>query len=206
MIAPLPAYDDFLDDEGVQLMLQLQQGDLMALEELMELYAPLVSSIVRNLVGPEAPDEDIQQEVFFRVFRSRFSYVPSAKFCTWLALITKNYSLNLLRTKTRRPAMVLDFSDANFGFEKDNLRSERQPSPPDNAAIRDETATALHDAVTRLRPRQRTAVQLFYFQGLSYHEASERMNTSPHAVKSLLARARLRLRSLLPEVCEDVVN
>ncbi|OYP30417.1 RNA polymerase sigma factor [Rhodopirellula sp. MGV] len=199
MIAPATNFDRYLDDEGVQLMLKLQQGDLDALDGLMDLYAPLVASVVRSVFGAQEYDEDVSQEVFLRVFQSRENYVPTAKFCTWLSLIAKNYSLNVRRNRARRKSVSVDASGLTLGIDCLETNATVTESSPDDGIKKAELDAKLRSAVSRLIPRQREAIELVYFQGVPCSELASRLGITAQASKSLLARARSRLRELLPQ-------
>ncbi|MCD0459202.1 RNA polymerase sigma factor [Roseiconus lacunae] len=203
MIAPATSFDHYLDDQGVQLMLQLQQGELDALDGLMDLYSPLVTAVVRNVFGSQEPDEDVSQEVFLRVFQSRDNYVPTAKFCTWLSLITKNYSLNIRRNRARRKAVSVESSGIDANLESLDHSRDDSGGQPTEGLDRAELDATLRSAIERLIPRQREAIEMVYYQGMSYSEVARRLDTSPPAIKSLLARARSRLRELLPGGLEE---
>ncbi|MCC9599968.1 RNA polymerase sigma factor [Stieleria sp. JC731] len=204
MIAPASTFDRYLEDEGVQLMLKLQQGELAALDGLMDLYAPLVSAVVRGVFGSQEIDEDVSQEVFLRVFQSRNNYVPTAKFCTWLSLITKNYSLNVRRNRARRKSVAVDASGLEVGLDHIESNSTDIEESPSAGIRQAELNASLRSAINRLIPRQRQAIEMVYYQGLSYTEVATLLEISPQAIKSLLARARARLRELLPEHFDEL--
>ena len=196
MIALDKAYERHLDDDGVQLMLRLQEGDESALGRIMQQYAPYVATIVSDLTGTHRFTDDLVQEVFLRVFNARHRYMPSAKLKTWLAQISRNLVFNLERDMRRRRTLSINLLDAPLAEGECRL-ANRECSEPVAHSLAEEQARIVHQAVKGLLPRQRRAVELVYFCGMGYAEAAVDMQTTPTAVKALLVRARFRLREVL---------
>lgn len=83
-----------LHDPDVQLMLQVREDDAEAFEELMLRYQSRVVTVLEHLIGQRDQAEDLAQDVFLRIYRARKSYVPGAKFSTWLFTIANNVASN----------------------------------------------------------------------------------------------------------------
>ncbi len=192
-------------DPDVRLMLRVRDDDAAAFEELMLRYQNRVASLMAHLVGRRDLGEDLAQEVFLRVFRSRKRYVPGSKFSTWLFTIANNVASNALRTLSRR-------KEVRFA---PGAPGETGANPLENAAVAAsglmpgrqldsaELREAVHEAVGDLNERQRAAVLLAKFEGLSYADIGEVLDMTPQAVKSLLSRARGKLRSALEPYIEQ---
>ncbi len=88
-------------DPDTRLMLRVKEDDTAAFEELIERYRNRVVMIAHHLLGNSEEAEDLAQEVFLRVFRSRKTYEPTAKFSTWLFTIVNNLALNAKRDRRR---------------------------------------------------------------------------------------------------------
>src|SRR5438874_1002122 len=102
-------------DEDAEIMLRLQAGEDIALNELMHRWQePLVSFIYRY-VGNEADALDLAQETFVRVFQHRRSYQPTAKFSAYLFSIASNLCHNLARWRARHPTIELEAPEAHNG-------------------------------------------------------------------------------------------
>jgi len=99
-------------DTNIRLMLAVQKDDASAFEELMFRFQGRVQSLFRHLLGNREIAEDLTQDVFLRVFRSRKAYQPHAKFSTWLFTIANNVALNQIRSQRRKPEMQFG-GDAN---------------------------------------------------------------------------------------------
>ena len=90
-----------LRDPDVRLMLEVRNDNAAAFEELMLRYQNRLVTVLDHLVGGRDQAEDLAQEVFLRVYRSRKRYVPGAKFSTWLFTIANNVAANARRSRTR---------------------------------------------------------------------------------------------------------
>jgi RNA polymerase sigma-70 factor (ECF subfamily) len=194
-----------MPDADQVLMRRFQDGDESAFEVLVHKYQGLVLSLVRRYLGSRfAGVEDVAQQVFIRVFRSKMTYQPKAKVKTWLYSITVNACLNEIRRlraqKNRRvSAFTAVFGDAD---ESAPIFADPASPAPSGALEGKEVAAQVRAAVDRLPEQQRLALVLTRFHGCSYEEVAETMRTTIPAVKSLLTRARENLRERLRGLVE----
>src|SRR5947208_15025974 len=100
-----PAWDD---DPEVQLMSRVRAGDEAAFRQLQERYAGRVLGYFCKQLRDRAEAEDLTQEVFLRLYRSRDRYQPRARFATWIFHIAHNVARNAMRSRRRRPCLRLD--------------------------------------------------------------------------------------------------
>ncbi len=96
------------NDPDVALMLRVKEGDLSAYEALVEKFKQPVMNLVYRLINDIVEAEDIAQNVFVQVWKTRERYEPASKFTTWLFTIARNLGLNEIRRRTRHPADSLD--------------------------------------------------------------------------------------------------
>lgn len=166
------------------LMSAVAAGDAAAFRVLCERYGVRAVGFARRFVG-DAPDaEDIAQEALLRVWRAAPRWRPEAKFGTWFYRITINLCLNHRRR--------LSF----LGLEASGERAD--PAPDALARLeRAEEDRELLAAVSGLPERQRAAILLTYWEGLSNADVSEILGTSVSGVETLLVRARRSLRHSL---------
>src|SRR5262249_55078459 len=101
-----------LRDPDIRLMLRVRDDDAAAFAELVELYQQRLVAVMHHLVGNAEEAEDLAQEVFLRVYRSRKKYRPRSKFSTWLFTIANNLALNSLRSRRRKPVVTLPAQDS----------------------------------------------------------------------------------------------
>jgi RNA polymerase sigma-70 factor (ECF subfamily) len=97
-----------LRDPDVRLMLEVRGDSAPAFEELMLRFQGRLVTVLEHLVGDRDQAEDLAQEVFLRVYRSRKTYEPGARFSTWLYTIANNVAINALRSRSRRREVNLD--------------------------------------------------------------------------------------------------
>jgi RNA polymerase sigma-70 factor (ECF subfamily) len=193
-----------LRDPDVRLMLGVRDDDAAAFEELVIRYQTRLVTLLEHMVDSRDLAEDLAQEVFLRVYRARKSYEPDAKFSTWLFTIANNVASNAIRSRFRRREVSLRTQDSGSTgarpLERMILASSGQiPARQlDKAEMRDIVRLAL----TSLNHRQRMAVLLCKFEGMSYADIAQSMAISPQAIKSLLSRARVNLRAVLEPYLE----
>ena len=186
-------------DPDVRLMLQVRDGNAAAFEELVTKHQNRLVMILRSMVSDRNLAEDLAQEVFLRVYRARENYIPTAKFTTWLYTITHNVASNAIRKLANRKEVHLTSSPSGSIPVRplDSMAQEQSGLMPTRQVDRQEMAEILHQAIESLVPRQRMAMMLSRFEGMSYIEIGETMDLSTQAVKSLLSRARVNLRTIL---------
>ena len=106
------AESPYLRDPDVQLMLRVLDGDDDAFGELVVNYQDRVISICAHMLNDRDAGEDLAQEVFLRVYRSKDRYEPRAKFSTWLFRIANNVAMNERRRPSRRRDVQYSASDS----------------------------------------------------------------------------------------------
>jgi RNA polymerase sigma-70 factor (ECF subfamily) len=188
-----------LRDPDIRLMLRVRDADDRgAFADLVARYQHRLVGVMHHLVGRAEEAEDLAQEVFLRVYRTRERYTPKAKFATWLFAIANNLALNHLRDRSRKPSVPLEVTDptASGPWQTEALAAGRDP-PPAHQMQQQELADVVRRALDDLNDRQRMAVVLNKFEDMNYAEVAEVMGLTTKAVKSLLSRARTRLRECL---------
>ncbi|QDS91998.1 ECF RNA polymerase sigma-E factor [Roseimaritima multifibrata] len=182
-------------------MLRVKEDDAGAFEELVQRYQGRLLRLLEHMGPKRELADDMTQEVFLRVFRARKSYQPGAKFSTWLFTIAGNVARNAARSSGRRQEISeIDTSRTTSGSQAAVLSSLAVDSSglmPTRVIEGEERAEIVRAAIHLLGDRQREALLLSKFEGLSYAEISEVMELSTKAVKSLLSRARVNLKDIL---------
>jgi RNA polymerase sigma-70 factor, ECF subfamily len=182
-----------------EVMLRVKAGDQAAFDYLVQKYRRALVSFMYRMARNSAVAEDLAQEVFLRVYRSRESYEASAKFTTWLYRIATNLAVNHARdTRHERPEVTvsLDEPDDDTGttFElPDNSLTAEQ------TMVRRERMLAIRRKVEGLPEQQRLAVIMHKYQQMDYKQIAEVLKKSESATKSLLFRAYETLREQLKE-------
>ena len=181
------------------IMLRVKAGDDSAFDYLVQKYRRAMMSFMFRMTHNAAVAEDLAQEVFLRVYRSRAGYEPSAKFTTWLYRIATNLAVNHARdTRHERPENMvsLDQPDDETGTSMDVPDSSLSV---EQAMVRQERLEAIRSRVQQLPERQRIAVVMHKYQQMDYRQIAEVLKLSESATKSLLYRAYETLREQLKE-------
>jgi RNA polymerase sigma-70 factor (ECF subfamily) len=186
----------WLDDPDVGLMLRARDGDQGAFTELQRRYAARVFGYFCRLLRDRSEAEDLTQEVFLRLYRSRTRYQPRARFATWVFHVTQNVARNAMRSRRRRPCVRLGAVVPAERGRLEEALAERAEAPSRPVEL-DELAGVVRAAVAELGGRQRTAVELHQFHDCTYAEVAAELDVTPKAAKSLLYRARNQLREAL---------
>jgi RNA polymerase sigma-70 factor (ECF subfamily) len=184
-----------LRDPDIRLMLRVRADDRDAFADLVDRYRHRLVGIMNHLIGNADEAEDLAQEVFLRVFRTRHKYTPKAKFSTWLFTIANNLALNAIRDRQRRRALPLDIGDS--GPHVLWPTAADRAAPPTAGLQQQELAAVIRAALDELNERQRVAVVLNKFEDMNYADIAAVMGLTAKAVKSLLSRARAKLRERL---------
>jgi RNA polymerase sigma-70 factor, ECF subfamily len=181
------------------IMLRVKTGDQSAFEYLVQKYRRPMVSFMYRMARNSAAAEDLAQEVFLRVYRSRENYEASAKFTTWLYRIATNLAVNHARdSRHERPEVQvsLDEPDDDTGTTLElpdaSLNAEQQ-------MVRRERLLAIRRKVEALPEQQRLAVIMHKYQQMDYKQIAEVLKKSESATKSLLFRAYETLRDQLKE-------
>lgn len=185
-----------VEDEDVKLMLGFKQGDNSCFETLLDKYHNSIINFIYRFIGDKAGAEDLAQEVFLRVYRSAKTYLPKAKFSTWIYIIAKNLALNELRRKESHKTSSLQES---ISCEETDM--PRQFCDDRASAVmgleKQDLIEAVKKAINSLPDNQKVAVILRRYQDFSYEEIAKVIGCSVSAVKSLLNRAKKALKEKL---------
>jgi RNA polymerase sigma-70 factor, ECF subfamily len=178
-------------DPDTDLMLKVREGDGTSFELLLHRHRTTVVNHLYRAVHNRAIAEELAQDVFVRVYRSRERYEPTAKFTTWLFRITTNVALNW-RRDTRHQMAELGIEDLSTNVRAFEFRDGRPPM--DEEIIREHKAKEVRAAIQSLPSKQLAAVLMHKYEGMDYTQIAEVLNCSVPALKSLLFRAYENLR------------
>jgi RNA polymerase sigma-70 factor (ECF subfamily) len=182
-----------------EVMLRVSAGEDAGFTYLLEKYRKPIVNFMFRMVRNQAVAEELAQEVFLRVYRSRASYRAEAKFTTWLYRIATNLGVNYARDNRYERAaqnVYLDQPDPETGTTPDVADS--RPTI-EFEILKDERMKAIRAHVLALPERQRAAVLMHKYQGMDYKQIGEVLKLSESATKSLLFRAYQTLREKLKD-------
>jgi len=174
-----------MTDPDAELMLTFCRGQEDAFVELYCRYRDRIVAFCKRIVGTDAQAEEAAQDVFIKLYRARDGYTQRSRFSTFIYRIAANHCLNLqARVEHKVVARGVDI-DARL------LPNAAHPAPAPLAALEQgELREQLARALATLPDRQRTALVLVHYEGLSYEEAAEAIDVTESALKSLIHRAR----------------
>jgi RNA polymerase sigma-70 factor (ECF subfamily) len=188
------------EQSDTELMLLVKRGDRDAFRVLVERHQGLVVNTIHRAIGDSWEAEDLAQKVFVKIYQAAPRYTVKAKFTTWMFTIISNTIRNEYRRRSRHhhvdslEGMAEPRGEDGAGWSGIEDTSVVDPS---DQAVHRELQAHIKAAIDKLPDRQRLAVILSRYEGVSYEELSDILKISVPAVKGLLHRARLALKAEL---------
>lgn len=178
-------------ERDAELMLRVRAGDHASFALLLQKHRNPVVHFMYRMVQNQAIAEELAQEVFLRVYRSRESYEPTAKFTTWLFRIATHLALNWVRDgKKEKSQHPIDAESAD-GTSRQIIDRNRTA---EQELVYQARLGEVREAIEELPGKQRTAVLLHKYREMEYAQIATVLECSESAVKSLLFRAYEKLR------------
>jgi len=175
-------------------MRRIGRSDGAAYAELVRRHLDRGLALAQRVTGSRVEAEDIMQEAFLRVWATATRWQPGrARFSTWLFRVVLNLCIDGKRRK--KPAPLPE----NFEAIDDTPGAEQR-------VIDNQRAGIVLLALQALPPRQRAAIALCYYQGLSNLEAAAALSVTVKALESLLIRGRRKLRRSLGSLQEELLH
>ena len=184
-------------------MLRVREGDEECFRALLERHRNSLVGYLYRMIQDSGRAEDLAQDVFLRIYKSRASYEPTARFTTWMFRIATHVALNWLRNeKNTRRQESLDVRP-----EPGEVRLElpdRRPSV-EQSLLDEVRLNEVRMAIGSLPEKQRAAVLMHKYEGMDYAQIAGVFDCSESAVKSLLFRAYESLRAKLAHLVRGEV-
>ncbi len=193
---PESSSESLVDDhaEVSRLFTSMAQGNRVAFDELYSRYRNLVYAVSLQILHNHEDAEDTTQEIFSQLWQRSSQYSDQkGRLSSWLTTLTKNRSIDKIRSRDRR-------SRLNQGFADETVMEKcwRAPAPHEVANM-NEMGSQARVAVQQLSEEQREAILLAYFEGLTQQEISSRIRTPLGTVKARIRRGLTRMKSLIHE-------
>lgn len=181
-----------MEDEA-GLLARVVTGDAQAFRSLVDRHLPTVLAIARRMLRDDAEAEDIAQEALLRLWRNAAVLeLGSGGVRPWLRRVASNLCIDRVRS-ARNTSLVEAVPEASEPAGQLRHISERELGARVDAALKG------------LPERQRLALTLFHYEGMSQVEVGEVLGISDEAVESLLARARRTLKTVLRAEWRDLI-
>lgn len=195
--------DKYLSDPDNQLMQKAGSGNRAAFKELVKKHQGTVTGIIYRYTGNHNEAEDLAQDIFLKIYKAASSYVPRAQFKTWLYKVVANHCLNFFRSQKRKAIITSLDQPLSEDYNPHIQRTDEQKKQPEIILQQQELQIALKRALSELPERQRMAIILHRFEGLSYKEVATILGASLSAVESLIFRAMNNLKEKLSPYKSD---
>jgi RNA polymerase sigma-70 factor (ECF subfamily) len=189
--------EKYLSDPDNQLMQKAGSGNRAAFKELVKKHQGTVTGIIYRYTGNHNEVEDLAQDIFLKIYKAANSYVPRAQFKTWLYKVVANHCLNFFRSQKRKASITSFDQSLSEDYNPHLQRTDAQKEQPEIILQQQELRIALKRALAELPERQRMAIILHRFEGLSYKEVAATLGSSLSAVESLIFRAMNSLKEKL---------
>jgi RNA polymerase sigma-70 factor, ECF subfamily len=190
--------NDYTSMSSEDLMLHTVAGDKRSFSCLIDRHKEQIFRLIYRFVESKDDANDLAQEVFLRIWRFSKQYQRTAKFSTWLYTVTANVCKTEVKSSWRRNIRLMGSL-----WSSDNDDDPKSPEPaalilsPEDEALRAEQHSLIRSAIRSLPHKQRLALVLSRYEGLSYQEIATVLDCSVPAVESLLVRAKETLRKKL---------
>lgn len=183
-------------ERDTDLMIRVREGDAASFTLLLERHRRPVIQFMYRMVQNRAVAEELAQEAFLRVYRSRTSYEPTAKFTTWLFRIATRLALNWIRDqKGEKGRESLDQIQPDGAVRQ---VCDRGPNVEERL-LSEVKLQQIRQAIAQLPPKQRAAVLMHKYEEMDYVQIAAALACSEAAVKSVLFRAYETLRARLAD-------
>jgi RNA polymerase sigma-70 factor, ECF subfamily len=174
------------EDETV-LLARVAAGDEQAFRGLLDRHLPTVLAIGRRMLRDDAEAEDVAQETLLRLWRNAAGLELGPNGVRpWMRRVVSNLCID--RVRARRNTTVTD-----------EVPEESEPPSQMRQLAERELGSRVDAALKALPERQRLALTLFHYEGMSQIEVGSVLGISDEAVESLLARARRTLKASLKD-------
>ena len=174
-----------------ELIVNANNGDVMALEELMYRYDKMVLRLAMKYTGNSDDAKDIYQEVFIRVYKNLSRFQFKSEFSTWLFRITSNVCITFRRKYSKQNLLSLN-DEGNSGYI--SAIPDDEVLSPDNIVVNSEHGVKINEALNTLSPNQRMSFLLKHYEGYKIREIAEMMNCKEGTIKKYLFESVRKLR------------
>jgi len=183
-------------EDDHELVRQMRKGDIASFRRLVERYKKKVYYLAYDMTGNHHDAEDISQEVFIKVFRFIKNFRQKAKLSSWLYQVTVNTCIDAQRRKKAKPQVLAEGAQLE-SMHHSASQKDFGLSEPERKAMGDLLQERIRQMLGRVSPRERSVFVMRYYNELKIGEIAEILDVSVNTIKSLLMRAKRKLKKEL---------
>jgi len=176
----------------VALLQMVARGDRRSFEELYQRFSGVLFSTAYRVLNNQEAAEDVLQDVFVQIWQKAPLYDPArGKPMTWAVTLTRNKSIDRLRSTQRRSRLQDEVQRESDSFEQFDDRNSFE------LVSAGETNALVREAMKKLSADQQEAIELAFFSSMTQIEIAERLDEPLGTIKARIRRGMMRLRELL---------
>jgi RNA polymerase sigma-70 factor, ECF subfamily len=193
-----PPIETVADHDDYRLMAAISDGDELAFQRLYRRYSSAVFSLALRITGQEHDAEDVVADVFWELWDKSARYNPSKSSpSTYLMMLARCRALDRKRGSARHTThAILDWAT-------DSRSLDRKGDLPDLPCVTAERRAIVEQALDKLNPNQRQAIESAFFDGLTYQAAAEKLGIPVGTMKGRVRSALEHLRNALIALRND---
>jgi RNA polymerase sigma-70 factor (ECF subfamily) len=168
------------------------------LDQLVERHHVRAFRLARSFVGNDADARDISQEAFIRVYESAHQFDARARFSTWFYRIIVNLCIDHQR-RSKWWRRLLPLASTSHDPDEDMIEPVAPEPTPEAEVIQREMTLNLNEMLSKLSPKQRTAIMLQVQEGLSSRDIAAVLKCSESTARVHIYRGLMQLKKILRE-------
>ncbi len=173
--------------------LRAYNGGLMNFDKIIKLNGKNVRRIIKKITNEE--NEDLEQEVYLRVYKNSEKYKEEGAFKSWINMIARNVSFDYLKSSVFKKETLNSAEDETVFL---NVKDKKLS--PEELLIQKERQKRILNEVDKLKPKLREVIVLTEFYGLSYEDTAKRLNCPVGTIKSRIFNAKKELMTKLSDL------
>lgn len=174
---------------------QVKKGDKTAFKQIYSRFSQVTYNLALRILKDKEDAEEVVQEIFLQIWNKAYSYDPSrGAVSTWVVNIARSRSIDKLRT--------VGYRNKNVEIDEQKVNSNVDLSR--TIEDRDESKQVIRKALNSLPEKQRAAIELVYFGGLTHIEAAEKLEEPVGTIKTRIRLGVMKLKDKIMPYIEDL--
>lgn len=164
----------------------------MDIKEIIQTHQNNIKKVIKLFTKEE--NEDIEQEVYIKVWQKSDNYKEQGKLTGWLGTVAKNFSKDYLKSSTKKQ------HDITISDETQEYNVLNEKENPETVFIQKQRQKRIVKAIDSLKPKLKEVIMMYEIDGLSYEYIAKELNCPIGTVKSRLFNAKKELAILLEDL------